>query len=143
MLKYFILLLFFLQSCENNQILGERELLLKKIEAFSFLNAYHHQLHIMIGEEEGDGEIAYKELIKGLSQINNDELIPVKNAASRIKKYKESSESVSELDYLVDYYQSGLSLQIESILRGYGFLESFPSDSALFIYDRIKKVDTN
>jgi hypothetical protein len=58
----------------------------------------------MIDEEEGDGEIAYKELIIGLSQINNDELIPVKNAASRIKKYKESSESISELDYLVYYY---------------------------------------
>ena len=42
-----------------------------------------------------------------------------------------------ELDYLVDYYQSGLSLQVEAILRGYGYLKTFPIDSALIIYDRL------
>ena len=36
-----------------------------------------------------------------------------------------------KLDYLVDYYQSGLSLQVEAILRGNGYLKTFPLDSAL------------
>jgi len=42
------------------------------------------------------------------------------------------------LDYLIDYYQSGLSLQVEEILRGHGYLKTFPIGSALFIYDRLQ-----
>ena len=48
-----------------------------------------------------------------------------------------ASEPVMELDYLIDYYQSGLSLQVEAILRGYGYLKTFPIDSALIIYDKL------
>jgi len=44
-----------------------------------------------------------------------------------------------KLDYLIDYYQSGVSLQVESVLRGYGYLKTFPLDSVLFIYDRLSK----
>ena len=28
--------------------------MVEKINAFQFLSNYHHQLHVMIGEEEGD-----------------------------------------------------------------------------------------
>lgn len=134
---YIILFLFSLHSCELKKHISERELLLKKIEAFNFLQDFHPQLHIMIGEEEGDGETAYKTFLHALLETKNDEIIPVINAAKRIKEYKKNKEEVENLDYLVDYYQSGLSLQIESILRGYGYLKTFPSDSALAIYDRI------
>ena len=50
-----------------------------------------------------------------------------------------SSESVKRLDYLVDYYQSGLSMQIEAIFRAYGQLQVLDFNNAMSLYDNIKK----
>ena len=126
-------------SCNKTNQLNERMLLENKTEAFQFLSTYHHQLHIMIGEEEGNGELAYKEFLNELMYIDNNELIPIKNAAIRISNYKSESEAVKRLDYLVDYYQSGLSMEIEGILRGYGYLQNFSPDSVLVLYDKLVK----
>ena len=128
-----------ISSCNNTNQLNERILLENKTEAFQFLSTYHHQLHIMIGEEEGDGELAYKEFLNALMDNDNNELIPIKNAAIRISNYKSESEAVKRLDYLVDYYQSGLSMEIEGILRGYGYLQNFSPDSVLVLYDKLIK----
>ena len=128
-----------ISSCNNTNQLNERILLENKTEAFQFLSTYHHQLHIMIGEEEGDGELAYKEFLNALMDNDNNELIPIKNAAIRIGNYTSISESVKRLDYLVDYYQSGLSMEIEGILRGYGYLQNFSPDSVLVLYDKLIK----
>ena len=132
-----IVLLF--SSCNKTNQLNERMLLENKTEAFQFLSTYHHQLHIMIGEEEGNGELAYKEFLNELMYNDNNELIPIKNAAIRISNYKSESEAVKRLDYLVDYYQSGLSMEIEGILRGYGYLQNFSPDSVLVLYDKLVK----
>ena len=128
-----------ISSCNNTNQLNERILLENKTEAFQFLSTYHHQLHIMIGEEEGNGELAYKEFLNALMYNDNNELIPIKNAAIRISNYKSESEAVKRLDYLVDYYQSGLSMEIEGILRGYGYLQNFSPDSVLVLYDKLVK----
>ena len=111
----------------------------QKIKAFQFLSKYHHQLHIMIGEEEGDIDKAFNELLAALSSSNNPELIPVKNAAMRVNELDTESVSVKRLDYLVDYYQSGLSMQIEGVMRGYGYLETFPIEDGLSLYDSLDK----
>ena len=126
-----------ISSCNNTKQLNERILLENKTEAFQFLSTYHHQLHIMIGEEEGDGKGAYKEFLDALMSTDNYELIPIKNAALRIGNYNTVSESVKRLDYLVDYYQSGLSMEIEGILRGYGYMKNFSPDSLIELYDTI------
>ena len=96
-------------SCSNKKIITEREIFKQKLEAFQFLSKYHHQLHIMIGEEEGNPEKAFDEFVLGINKINNPELKPVENALERVKPYKAESDPVLRLDYLVDYYQSGLS----------------------------------
>jgi len=124
-------------SCSNKKIITEREIFKQKLEAFQFLSKYHHQLHIMIGEEEGNPEKAFDEFVLGINKINNPELKPVENALERVKPYKAESDPVLRLDYLVDYYQSGLSLQVEAMLKAYGFLKVVPMDSALIIYDKI------
>ena len=124
-------------SCSNEKIKTEREIFKQKLEAFQFLSKYHHQLHIMIGEEEGNPEKAFDEFVLGINKINNPELKPVENALERVKPYKAESDPVLRLDYLVDYYQSGLSLQVEAMLKTYGFLKVVPMDSALIIYDEI------
>ena len=126
-------------SCSANDNINERFILSQKVDAFQFLSKYHHQLHIMIGEEEGNIETAFNELVVAISSNTNPELLPVKNAVMRIDEISESSNTIQRLDYLVDYYQSGLSLQVEGIMRGYGYLDSFSLEDAMSIYDRIQK----
>ena len=109
----------------------------QKVEAFQFLSEYHHQLHIMIGEDEGDGQKAFQEFSDALNNLDNPELIPVKASFNRIKEFSIASETVMKLDYLIDYYQSGLSLQVEAILRGQGHFEIFSLDSVIIIYDSL------
>jgi len=126
-----------LVGCGINNSFSERDSFVQKLEALKFLNDYHHQLHIMIGEDEGNGDKAFQEFSDALSKLDNPELVPVVTSFNRIKEFTIASESVMKLDYLIDYYQSGLSLQIEAILRGYGYVENFPIDSARLIYDQL------
>ena len=72
-----------------------------------------------------------------INNLDNPELIPVKASFNRIKEFSIASETVMKLDYLIDYYQSGLSLQVEAILRGRGHFETFPLDSVIIIYDSL------
>ena len=130
--------LFVFISCTYPTIFEEREIFIQKVEAFQFLSDYHHQLHIMIGEDDGDVDQAFQEFSDALIKFNNPELVPVISSFNRIKEFSIASQSVMELDYLIDYYQSGLSLQVEAILRGYGYLKTFPIDSALIIYDKLQ-----
>ena len=137
-LTLIIILLIGVISCVDNKIKNERALFVQKLEAFNFLSRYHYQLHIMIGEDEGDGNQALEQFRQGIISINNLELIPIKKALNKIDYYDgPESENVLKLDYLVDYYQSGLSMQIEAMLRGYGYLNVVPMDSALILYDRV------
>ena len=136
-LTLIIIVLIGVISCVGYKLKNERALFIQKLEAFNFLSKYHHQLHIMIGEDEGDGNQALEQFRQGIISINNFELIPIKTALNKINYYNgPESENVLKLDYLVDYYQSGLSMQIEAMLRGYGYLNVVPMDSALILYDR-------
>ena len=137
-MKYFfpIALIFFL-GCGKHVLDTDRSIFIRKLDALEFLSEYHDQLHVMIGEEEGDADKAFKEFSNALRKNNNSELIPVREALGKIKSFSVSSDEVMKLDYLVDYYQSGLSLQVEAILRGNGYLKTFPLDSALIIYNRL------
>ena len=137
-MKYFfpIALLFFF-GCNNHVLDTDRSIFIQKLDALKFLSEYHDQLHVMIGEEEGDADKAFKEFSSALRKNNNSELIPVREALEKIKSFSVSSYEVMKLDYLVDYYQSGLSMQIEAMLRGYGYLNVVPMDSALILYDRV------
>ena len=140
MKKTIIALIIFLGfACELNQKKDEKDVLEQKVEAFIFLSDYHHQLHIMIGEKEGDILKAYNEFKSAPVLQTNIELIPVKEALERIKVVKPENIDVKQLDYLVDYYQSGLSIQIEAILRGYGYKENFENNSIVDVYDKLSK----
>ena len=140
-MKYFFpIALFFFLGCNNHVLDTDRSIFIQKLDALKFLSEYHDQLHVMIGEEEGDADNAFKEFSSALIKNNNSELIPVREALGKIKSFSVSSEEVMKLDYLVDYYQSGLSLQVEAILRGNGYLKTFPLDSALTIYNRLSGI---
>ena len=135
-----IIALFFLFGCYKHIQDTDRTIFIQKLDALKFLSEYHDQLHVMIGEEEGDADKAFEEFSSALRKNNNSELIPVREALGKIKSFSVSSDEVMKLDYLVDYYQSGLSLQVEAILRGNGYLKTFPLDSALTIYNRLSGI---
>ena len=137
--KSSLIFLFLILSCSSQQGLNEREIFEQKVEAFIFLSDYHHQLHIMIGEEEGDIINAYNEFKSAEILQSNSELIPVKEAIDRIKIVSPENNQVKQLDYLVDYYQSGLSIQIEAILRGYGYKENLEINTIIDIYNNLSK----
>ena len=140
MKKTIIALIIFLGfACELNQKKDEKDILEQKVEAFIFLSDYHHQLHIMIGEEEGDIMEAYNEFKSAPVLQTNIELIPVKEALKRIKVVDPENIHVKQLDYLVDYYQSGLSIQIEAILRGYGYRENIEMNTIMDVYNKLSK----
>ena len=138
---FFLIFSFLVTFCGSDPKMNERTLLQQKLEAFEFLSKYHHQLHIMIGEEKGDVNKAYKEFYGAVINFDNIELLPVKKSIGRIdlNNLNQNAEGVKRLDYLVDYYQSGLSMQIEAIFRGYGHLEILDFKNAMDLYDKIKK----
>ena len=138
--KSSLIFLFFILSCSSQQELNEREILSQKVSAFSFLSSYHHQLHIMIGEEDGDKVQAFRELKNAPIIKKNNELLPVYNAILRIKDVNSDKVNVKRLDDLVDYYQSGLSIQIEAILRGVGYKENLDMETVMELYDELLKV---
>jgi len=140
MKSLFVIALFFLFGCDKHIQETDRTIFIQKLDALKFLSEYHDQLHVMIGEEEGDADKAFEEFSSALRKNNNSELIPVREALGKIKSFSVSSDEVMKLDYLVDYYQSGLSLQVEAILRGNGYLKTFPLDSALTIYNRLSGI---
>ena len=138
---FFLIFSFLVIFCCSDPKMNERTLLQQKLEAFEFLSKYHHQLHIMIGEEKGDVNKAYKEFYNAVINFDNIELIPVKKSLGRIdhNNLNQKAKGVKNLDYLVDYYQSGLSMQIEAIFRGHGHLEILDYKNAMDTYDKIKK----
>ena len=127
--------------CGNSSGINEKELLQQKYEAFQFLSTYHHQLHIMIGEEPGDIKKAFNEFYDAVMRSANIELLPVKDAILRINpsNLNSNAENIKTVVYLVDYYQSGLSMQIEAIFRGHGYLEILDIANAMDLYEDIKK----
>ena len=138
---FFLIFSLLVIFCGSDPKINERTLLQQKLEAFEFLSKYHHQLHIMIGEEKGDVNKAYKEFYGAVINFDNIELLPVKKSMGRIdlNSLNQNAEGVKRLDYLVDYYQSALSMQIEAIFRGYGHLEILDFKNAMDLYDKIKK----
>ena len=74
-----------------------------------------------------------------LINFDNIELLPIKKSRIDPNNLSQNAEGVKRLDYLVDYYQSGLSMQIEAIFRGYGHLKILDFKNAMDLYDKIKK----
>ena len=91
----------------------------------------------MLGSDKEKGLIAFNNFKREILKVNNAELIPIVNSFNRIEKYAEEDENIQSLDELVDYYQSGLSIQIESIFKGYGVKRIIPNDSALIVYNKL------
>ena len=134
---FFTFFIIQLVSCQKEQEFNENQIIKAKIEAFNILNDNHDLLHEMLGSDKEKGLIAFNNFKREILKVNNAELIPIVNSFNRIKKYAEEDENIQRLDELVDYYQSGLSIQIESIFKGYGIKRIVPNDSTLIVYNKL------
>ena len=134
---FFTFFIIQLVSCQKEQELNENQIIKAKIEAFNILNDNHNLLHEMLGSDKEKGSIAFNNFKREILKVNNAELIPIVNSFNRIKTYEKEGENIKRLDNLVDYYQSGLSIQIESIFKGYGIKRIIPNDSTLIIYNKL------
>jgi len=140
--------LLFTASC-TGPLPDEGILFRNKVDAFILLERYHHELHIMIGEEHDDmfddehdsiePDEAFSIFSKAILGTHNPELVPVKNALSRIDTFSVASDEVMFLDLLVDSYQVGLQLQIKGMLGGYGAEYPPSSDQLQDLYDEVSK----
>jgi len=134
---FFTFFIIQLVSCQKEQDFNENQIIKAKIEAFNILNDNHDLLHEMLGSDKEKGLIAFNNFKREILKVNNAELVPIVNSFNRIEKYAEEDENIQSLDVLVDYYQSGLSIQIESIFKGYGVKRIIPNDSALIVYNEL------
>ena len=134
---FFTFFIIQLVSCQKEQDFNENQIIKAKIEAFNILNDNHDLLHEMLGSDKEKGLIAFNNFKREILKVNNAELVPIVNSFNRIEKYAEEDENIQSLDVLVDYYQSGLSIQIESIFKGYSVKRIIPNDSALIVYNEL------
>ena len=67
-LKVFLVIMFinFAFGCG---MASERVIFIDTVDAFKFLSKHHHELHVMIGEDEGDFKEAYNSFYKYLRLI--------------------------------------------------------------------------
>ena len=124
-------------SCDSKHPLTEREIFQQKFSAFKILSDNHDYLHIMMGEYKGNRQEAFTNFSTSIMKEDNPELTPVHTALKRIENVNNDSILVGRLDALVDYYQSGLSIQVEAMFKSYGYYRQFDNNSAISIYDSL------
>tara|TARA_Y100001968_G_scaffold70343_1_gene61473 strand:+ start:299 stop:733 length:435 start_codon:yes stop_codon:yes gene_type:complete len=134
----YIFLLFALLGCNSNQkTFDNKNNLNQLIDAYLFLSENHDLLHIMMGEYEGSPIEAYREYQEKIAELkNNNHLKPIFHGLNNIEVINKTNlKNADKFDALVDYYQMGIQIIIEGILKGYGYLGKIPENS-----DEYKKI---
>tara|TARA_B100001250_G_scaffold249331_1_gene214315 strand:+ start:54 stop:494 length:441 start_codon:yes stop_codon:yes gene_type:complete len=109
------------------------------IDAYIFLSETHDLLHIMMGEHEGSPLDSYNEYQTELRPLtNNLYLKPILYGLNNIQVQDNNVlKNADKFDALVDYYQMGIQMMIEGLLKGYGYNGKIPQNN--MEYQAIKK----
>ena len=110
------------------------------IDSYIFLSETHDLLHIMMGEHEGSPIDSYMQYCNKINIIKNNYYIePILLALDNIKISDNNFLiNADKFDALVDYYQMGIQMMIEGILKGHGY-DPLPKNSK--DYENIKMVE--
>ena len=142
MILLFTLLLFGCNSTsdQKNQF-NYKKNLNELIDSYVFLSENHDLLHIMMGEHEGSPVDSYQKYKNKITHLNNNFYIkPILLGLSDIIVSDNNLLiNADKFDSLVDYYQIGIQMMIEGILKGYGYVGEIPQNSAE--YESIKKLN--
>ena len=120
---FFLIFSFLVTFCGSDPKMNERTLLQQKLEAFEFLSKYHHQLHIMIGEEKGDVNKAYTEFYGAVINFDNTNSKTILfqgdswiESISEIKKSNDLLKKFGE-DKKYNIYNSGITSFAPSLMH--------------------------
>ena len=144
-IHYIIILCFLITSCEkqhkssNIKKYQSEKNLNELIDAYIFLSENHDLLHIMMGEYKGSPIEAYNDYTLKINALNyNFYMDPIKHGLKSIIIKNNTLNNADKFDALVDYYQMGIQLIIEGILKGAGYIEKMPSNSEEYL--KIKSI---
>ena len=138
------IILFLLFSCQNNSNskhnYNNNYNLNELIDTYIFLSDNHELLHIMMGEHEGSPINSYNQYSQKINSLKvNSYLKPILHGLNKIKINNNNLDGAEKFDALVDYYQMGIQLMIEGILRGHGYNKEMPQN--VEEYKKIKEIN--
>ena len=110
------------------------------IDAYAFLSDNHDLLHIMMGEYAGSPLNSFNNYKNKIILLEENLYIkPIILGLDNIKINQDSSlANADRFDSLVDYYQMGIQMMIDGIIKGYGYDGKMPQNSKE--YKEIKKI---
>jgi len=125
----------------NSYSFNKQNNLNQLIDAYIFLSETHDLLHIMMGEHQGSPLDSYNKYQSEINPlINNFYLKPILNGLNNIQVQDNNVlKNADKFDGLVDYYQMGIQMMIEGLLKGYGYEGKIPQNTNDYL--NIKKVD--
>ena len=143
---YMILILIGCIKTDKNkteQTFDNKNNLNQLIDAYLFLSENHDLLHIMMGEYEGSPLESYNNYQNKINKLkHNFHLQPIFHGLKNIEVINNADlKNADKFDALVDYYQMGIQITIEGILRGYGYSGKMPENS--IEYTKIKNTSLN
>ena len=144
--KYYYITFFLFISCSDvnenntsNNLFNDKENLNSLIDAYVFLSENHDLLHIMMGEYDGSPIESYEIYINKIESFNkNYYLKPILTGLDNIIIKNDKLKNAAKFDALVDYYQMGLQIMIEGILKGYGYENILQNSEE---YNKIKNLN--
>ena len=97
----------------------------------------------MMGEYEGSPLESYNKYQNKINKLkHNIHLKPIFHGLKNIKVVNNVNlKNADKFDALVDYYQMGIQITIEGILKGYGYSGKMPENS--IEYKKIKNISFN
>ena len=114
----------------DNANYNNKQNLNELINAYIFLSENHDLLHIMMGEYEGSPIESYQKYQNKLLPLKNNKYIkPILFGFNNIIIEKNLLKNANKFDALVDYYQMGLQIMINGVLKGYGYSDKLPENS--------------
>ena len=112
----------------------------KLIDTYIFLSDNHDLLHVMMGEYAGSPLNSFNNYKNKIILLEENLYIkPIILGLDNIKINQDSSlANADRFDSLVDYYQMGIQMMIDGIIKGYGYDGKMPQNSKE--YKEIKKI---
>ena len=96
----------------------------------------------MMGEYKGSPKDSYNLYRNKVTPLeHNLYLKPIIFNLNNIQIISDTLQNADKFDALVDYYQMGLQIMIEGILKGYGYKNMMPKNSEEYL--KIKKINFN
>tara|TARA_B100000686_G_C16789672_1_gene977761 strand:+ start:2699 stop:3145 length:447 start_codon:yes stop_codon:yes gene_type:complete len=146
-MKFILAASLLLFSCKdisiNKNSFNSKENLNELINSYVFLSETHDLLHVMMGEYEGSPIDSYMQYKNQIATLNdNFYLRPIFLGLDNIIISDNNMLiNADKFDALVDYYQIGMQMMIEGILKGYGYDGKMPQNTKE--YELIKTINFN